>query len=679
MNRKGRGCSVLTSGTKGCKESGLAFANLLHFVPPVRSLRSRTNFLRALVGVADSAMSMLKKPTQSTKPVMNAMAVAAATASLGSGIFIKEVRIRNYRCLRSVDVELDPLTLLIGQNNSGKTSFLNALFAAIGAGQRGLSSEDVFIRPNEVAAPKNRTVAIDILVRPANTDGTIVDVFPQGSPWLELWGSGIVQDENDHDLAAIRTLYKWSPVKGEYLFERRFLKNWQQDSTKWEDSKPVEKVPPISAQQIEPLALYLLDAKRDFAEDMRSRSSFWSKMVEEHGLSLTDIARIEKQLTTINKDIVDSSDVFTHIQGHLRTFHDTLSCDQKSIAITPLARHLRDLSRGMDVVLSTRGAPPFPLNQQGMGTRSLGTLFTFWAFTTWRQKQGVAGAVHPMMALEEPETHLHPQAQRAVFRQIAKMPGQRIISTHSPYICSQSEVAHMRHFSKFGEETRISRIDLGVGTTMLSPEDLRKIDRQVMNTRGDMLFARALVFFEGDTEEQAIPDFAERHFRKHANDLGYSFIGVGGRGNYLPFLRMADSFKIPWFIFSDGEPEAITSVNSALASIGQKAIPNPRVIVIPNGNDFEAHIVTEANRVTLVDAIIMNESKSGQHEAALKRDWASKPPASQLAEILTTLHAHKTQYGSIVGKLLPLPTELVLLFTKIAAETIVTAPSEPKI
>jgi putative ATP-dependent endonuclease of OLD family len=144
---------------------------------------------------------------------------------LSSGIFIKEVRIRHFRCLRSVDVELEALTVLIGQNNSGKTSFFNALFAAIGAGQRIISNDDIFLKKNEVSAPKNRPVVVDILIRPTDGQGHITDVFPQGSAWLELWGLGVVQDDNDRDLAAVRTSFKWNAIKGEYVLERRFLKD----------------------------------------------------------------------------------------------------------------------------------------------------------------------------------------------------------------------------------------------------------------------------------------------------------------------------------------------------------------------------------------------------------------------------------------------------------------------
>jgi putative ATP-dependent endonuclease of the OLD family len=229
----------------------------------------------------------------------NPSATSEASPAAGSGIFIKEVRIRNFRCLLSVDVELDKLTVLIGQNNSGKTSFLNAFFAAVGAGQRIISNDDILLRKGEISAPKNRVVVIDILIRPTDDKGKITDVFPSGSPWLELWGNGVVQDDNERDLVVIRTAFKWNVVKGEYVLDRRFLKDWQADSSKWEESKPVEKIPAVSTQQIEPLALYLLDAKRDIADDLRTKSSFWSKLASEHGLT-TDLAAENRKHVTTN-------------------------------------------------------------------------------------------------------------------------------------------------------------------------------------------------------------------------------------------------------------------------------------------------------------------------------------------------------------------------------------------
>src|SRR5216684_8809436 len=135
----------------------------------------------AAVAAASPAAQKAEKSSQ------NPSAQKPALPAAFSGIVVKEVRVQNYRCLRSVDVELDRLTVLIGQNNSGKTSFLNALFAAIGAGQRVISNDDIFLCKSDVSAPKDRPVAIDILIRPTDDQGQITDVFPQSSAWLELW------------------------------------------------------------------------------------------------------------------------------------------------------------------------------------------------------------------------------------------------------------------------------------------------------------------------------------------------------------------------------------------------------------------------------------------------------------------------------------------------------------
>jgi putative ATP-dependent endonuclease of OLD family len=191
-----------------------------------------------------------------------------------------------------------------------------------------------------------------------------------------------------------------------------------------------------------------------------------------------------------------------------------------------------------------------------------------------------------------------------------------------------------------------------------------------------MLFARVVVFFEGETEEQAVPDFAEKYWGKHPNDSGYSFIAVQGHGNYLPFLRMAESFKIPWLIFSDGETAAVASVNAALAAVGQDQIPNnPRVVVLPDGKDFEAYLVNNASREALIAAVIEHEAKSPQHTQALQTKWAAKSAAEQLTALMETIDENKTQYGSRVGKILPVPAALEDLFKNI--ETELAPPKRP--
>ena len=62
---------------------------------------------------------------------------------------LQSVKIENYRCLKSVDVPLRPLTVLIGPNDSGKSAFLAAL-CYLGE-QRGLQRSDRWRLNDKVA------------------------------------------------------------------------------------------------------------------------------------------------------------------------------------------------------------------------------------------------------------------------------------------------------------------------------------------------------------------------------------------------------------------------------------------------------------------------------------------------------------------------------------------------
>ncbi|WP_157046166.1 ATP-dependent nuclease [Geotalea uraniireducens] len=508
-----------------------------------------------------------------------------------SGVKVTDVRIANFRSLMDIEVSLDSLTVLIGANNAGKTSFLDAIYAAIGAGRKLLGQDDIRVAPEEAIPPKDRNVVIDIKIRPITDDGKFADEFPEGSFWTSLWGSGITPAETDdsHEFMAFRTILSWSFAKGDYVLERKFLKEWR-PYAEWLPTPMQEKR--LQSSDIEPIALHYIDAKRDLDDDLRKQGSFWRKLTDDLGLSPADIIFLEEALTGINQHIVDKSEILKHLKHNLADMQSVVAAEGAGIDISPVARRLRDLSKGIDVSFSTTAAQSFPLTRHGMGTRSLASLLVFRAFASWRssQAQMEGDQIHTFLALEEPESHLHPQAQRSLFSHIKTIPGQRIVSTHSPYFAGQAQLSDLRLFLKRGGNTIVTQLDISqLGTK----EDLRKLQQTVVDTRGDLLFSRAVIFFEGQTEEQALPIWAEKYWNASIHELGFSFVRVNGT-DYFPFISLAQHLEIPWYVLADGEPRPLGELNKALKKIGQVvASACPNIVVFPNGNNFESQFLAE--------------------------------------------------------------------------------------
>ena len=523
-----------------------------------------------------------------------------STAS--SGMKLTDVRISNFRALKNIEVELDDLTVLIGSNNAGKTSFLDALFAAIGAGRKLLGQDDVRLEPGEAFPPKERQVVIDLRIRPLQDDGSIAEVFPEGSFWTGLWGSGISQDASADfvEFVGLRTTLLWSPSRGDYVVERKFLKEWLPYSD-WLSAETQDQR--VSANQVEPIALHYIDAKRDLEDDLRRQGSFWRRMTEDLGLDEAEVQAFESVLTDLNSEIVEKSEILKHLKTNLSGIREVVAADGATIDIAPVARKLRDLSKGVDVNLSTAGAQSFPLARHGMGTRSLASLLVFRAFASWRSQQATKEGdhIHALLALEEPESHLHPQAQRSLFAHVKSIPGQRIVSTHSPYFAGQAGLADLRLFFKNDGETKVCKLDLSA----LGPDDLRKLQNTVVNTRGDLLFATAVVFFEGETEEQALPIIANCYWNSSIHDLGFSFVRVGGASNYFPFIWLAENLNIPWYVFADGEAQPVKQLESALKRAAKPPSQEcPNVIVLPNDNDFEKQMIEDGYLPQIEAAIV---------------------------------------------------------------------------
>jgi len=197
--------------------------------------------------------------------------------------------------------------------------------------------------------------------------------------------------------------------------------------------------------------------------------------------------------------------------------------------------------------------------------------------------------VHSFLALEEPEAHLHPHAQRSLYRQIQSMPAQVIVSTHSPYFSSQAKLEELRLFRKDGVESRACKLDV----SKLDADEKRKLEQRILLTRGDLLFSTAILLFEGETEEASLPVFAEHYWGNSIHELGLSFVPVNGT-DYFPFIWLANNLGIPWFILSDAEPMPLEKLNSCLAKAGRGSHAEcENVTTFDAGHDFEAQLVSD--------------------------------------------------------------------------------------
>ncbi len=182
---------------------------------------------------------------------------------------------------------------------------------------------------------------------------------------------------------------------------------------------------------------------------------------------------------------------------------------------------------------------------------------------------------------------------------------------------------------------------------------------------------------KGETEEQALPIFAEKYFNKTPVEMGLDFVGVGGFGNYLPFLRFAEALKIPWLIFSDAEntPEKNikVSVQQQFSNCGSTKNEKDCIVFVDDGNDFEKQLIDNGFNDEIKKVIAsFDVYKNEQHRIAKEPNRLKeieKYDDNKLYEIITD---KKAKYAPAIAEQIAksdngLPAKVIDLFDNIAA------------
>lgn len=531
-------------------------------------------------------------------------------------IQIDVVRICGFRGIANVEIILPKVTVLLGQNNTGKTSVIKALQLALGDYSRYLSDEDFYIGADET---RQETIIVDLRFVPL--EGAVRS-SEFSEEWQQEFGDKIQAEADGKQFVAIRTTAKPDRVKGGYIVERFHLDTWPEREA-WKNARVNNKN--RLGKRLDSIPFISIDAQRDIHNELKEKSSFVGRVLSSVEYDDKDVAELERMVAQVNKEAIEKSEPLKRLKTHLDNLNQSFEGSGQT-ELTPFPKKIRDLSKRFSVHFGESDKNSFSMEYHGMGTRSWASMLTVKAFTELLAKnhEEEAEPFFPIMAAEEPEAHLHPNAQRTLYRQLIDVPGQVIISTHSPYIAGLADLHEIKHLSKPENSVQVYQL-----RAEFENDDLRKLKREVVHSRGELLFSKAIVLSEGETEEQALPELFESYTGKHPFSLGINFVGVNGSGaKYRPFLILAKDLNIPVFIFSDGEEKTVKELKKNYEKVfGTTDIEKAPNITILEGTDFEGYLLNQGFN-HLIEQTIYEVAGAGAID-----DWIKKRNGTPLKPI----------------------------------------------
>lgn len=497
---------------------------------------------------------------------------------------LKNVHVQDFRLLKntSVDVE-DDLSLVIGKNNTGKTSLLTVLDKFLNSG--GFSYNDI---NTEEKSRLEEDVAREIAPEEFIDYGICArlefeydvnedDISSVSKLIMDL-------DEEIHHIVLVLeykidfdgfTLLKSDFDKfskggvGEgisYFLEKNYKKYFKiikkvverdnEENQKQADDKDIRKL----------IALKVVEAKRDVANSERESSNLLSKLSSKYykarntagSSDITNLSDLGKTLIEADRSISESYETFfCDVVNSISRFSDVPATLQILSSLKEI-----NLFESNTTVKYNQDGHDLPETHSGLGYMNLFAIIfdTHIKLDEFRKigDDKPRPALVNVLFIEEPEAHTHPQMQYVFIKNIKRMlieeSGeelnlQTIITTHSSHIVSQSNFDDIKYFHRQNETSVIAK-NLTKLKEMYGAESeaFSFLKNYLTLNNSELLFADKVIFIEGTTERILLPAFMEKIDSSNAGDEHYipllsqniSIVEVGNYshifGHFLGFL-----------------------------------------------------------------------------------------------------------------------------------------------
>lgn len=530
---------------------------------------------------------------------------------------LSEIVIKNFRLLQDARMRLDTTgitTILVGPNNSGKTSTIEAMLAFLQRPIKQLSINDFSLGCRE-AFKKFET---HVLPPPATAAaGEAPAAEPPPLPALPVLSLQLKFDYDDigPDLALAGELLmdledasstvtveiRFGPANPQQLAQA-YLKDRDDDQSFADylavtlhdhykldqfklspDGSQAERLPDRSILQ-RLIRIDVVSAQRHIDDrEEGSKATRLSTLLHAHYErrykvdAPSDFKVLEKTLreqsTALGPQYVKAFDglmkglaKFGHPESPKLTVRAELSADGL----------FKDTTRVYYAAIAAAGLPAdgaataidqafeLPERYNGLGFKNL--IYIVLCLKSFREDVESDPEHRPrvhLVVVEEPEVHMHPQMQ-AVFVQkvsefLAPAAGetgvQLLLTTHSSHMAANCGFAPIRYFQRNKGTVEIKDLLSFETSAKADPEKaaMEFLRKYLTTTRCDIFFADKLVFIEGQVERMLLPRLIatlEAALRDKLTSTYVCTVEVGGAYAHL-FRKLIEFLQLPALVITD--------------------------------------------------------------------------------------------------------------------------------
>ena len=482
-------------------------------------------------------------------------------------MYISKIIIDGFRGFKHSEIEFqEGLNVIIGHNNGGKSSIMDALRLVLEYGSRKNFSAWDFCQKDELQTLKNNppSVSISVFIKEQVNEGMSDDVAlftnyaVQTTPLLEsclTYVYSLPQTETEkykRDLSDV--IDKYSLFK---TIEDKYIRKYtytilggpiaSQNQAQGEDLKKIDFEFVNALRNVEDeiyggRAALLRDVLRYFLDyDLNEDKDREQTIASRHQKFIDDthavIGDLVKRINSGKDNIVS----YANKTGALFTNNKLdLEGDVSE----------GDLLAVLNLLVGDEKKEKLPVALNGLGYNNLIYISLLLAKMQSNAKVDFMGSSNvkafSVLSIEEPEAHLHPQMQYQFLEFLRnnisdKHVKQVFVTSHSPSLVASVKLDELCCLQNNVEgEIKVYSPKKIFGTDVKAKE---YIQRYLDATRADMLFAGGVILVEGITEQILLPVFA-RLLDMYGKWLKKHIVVINTGGRYFDnFLKMYDSLN----------------------------------------------------------------------------------------------------------------------------------------